>query len=159
MNDEQRVFLRAVADVVKGKLATNGDGSRKVAIPNPTMTLEVPAPVINVGPTPVQVNNNVDLELIANAMVSMGEMNGQLVKVMMEHQQQMAAKMDELLSKLSEIAAKTPIFTPRIEVAAPQVTISPPDIHVDAVPSFPQREKRKLTIKHDDGTTSTVTEE
>lgn len=157
VTEREGLLLNAVAEEIREQLAelnARQPPYRSVTfsardLPPPTVVNEVPAPIVNVTNT-VDVPGvvvSVDMAPVAaalarglDAITTLAEMVSQLVQVL-----------------AAQPAPNVTVEPPAITVAAPEITVEAPNVTVEA-PKPADRPKRKLTIRHDDGTVSTVTE-
>ncbi len=145
MSPEQKTMLRAVRDTMAEHIKS---------IPRVTVTNEVPTPRVTVtnevGAPPVNITNDiktpevtvdVDMEPVAEAVDRMSEMLASAIQVLLRQQAEMAVAVRALAEALASLPA-TPV-----QVEAPAVAV-----HV------PPREKRRLVVKHGDGSETVIEE-
>jgi hypothetical protein len=87
-------------------------------------------------------------------LAALDERREELLQLVREARDERASQA-EMLSQLLQVLASAPAPVTRVKLPAMQVHVD--GAHVTVPPAGP-RPKRKLTIKHSDGTTSTVTE-
>lgn len=166
MNERDAAILKAVAKVI-GENGSNGHSSPQsishtLKLPGPTVINEVATPEVNITnevKTP-EVKIDVDSKGVIKAIETLADA---------------IATQSKLLKSLVEAIAKQPPpvvnVTPNVkipEIKIPEIVIPKIPINVEApvvnlspnieIPEK-ERKKRRLTIRHDDGTTSELIEE
>jgi hypothetical protein len=139
---EEVIGLKALADVLKDRLANFTPGSHRIEFPGPKIVNEVKTPEVTV---------IVDMKPVAEALERMSDVAAQQTAALVEH----AKVMEKLIEKFANQPAPVIEFKPVVNVPESVVNVSAPIVKVEV----PKQERKTLVVKHGDGTESRVTEE
>lgn len=152
MTEQERAILGAVAEVVNDRMARLRRDMQQAPVQAPHVTNQLDlTPVAQAldrfaeSPPHVAVTNEVPAASVV-VEVDMAPVAAALDR--------MTTALVELVRAAAERPPPTVEFSPVVKVPETNVTVEAPSVTVEA----PKHERRTMTIKHSDGTQSTITE-
>jgi len=162
---EHAIMLRAVRDELDERMAKLAPGAQSVQLAIPAPRVQAPAvdmrPVASaiesmtrvVADSLAERREPVDLSPIAEAMRYMGECMEKGYREMAEAM----SRRDDILERLVKALEDRPPTEFKPVVNVPEIKV--PETKLTIKHEYPARPKRRVTIQHDDGTKSTLTED